>query len=378
MQGVLTGEQMALVERIDHLAFSTMSKRAAEYDQAGAFPDADFQDLHREGLLLATLPESDGGLGFGFEGKDPLAFFLIIERLARVNASTAHCFQVHCNAMQILRAFGTDAQVERFTAPTRESGKLFVGAGAEPGGTRESSTARRVEGGYMLNGMKHYATNATRSKWMTVHVKADDTNALETFVVDTASPGLRIDESFWNPAGMRACVSPMLYFEDCFVPDDCVLGKSGAFFSEYWLARINFGFTANYLGSLQGMFEWAVNYVRQRGPVTNTVYLAHIGELRTRIDAARLLFYHAINLTKTDLEAGLVKSNEAKFFAIDTLARFNELVGQFVGSTAFFRQYPLERMLRDMQLHGLHRRHHTGATIVAQVELGQEYNLNQS
>src|SRR5690606_19142661 len=114
---VLTKDQMALVERIDHLAFSKMSKRAAEYDETGAFPDADFQDLHQEGLLLATLPEKDGGLDFGFDGKDPLSFFLIIERLAKVNASTAHCYQVHCNAAQILRAFGTDAQVERFVAP---------------------------------------------------------------------------------------------------------------------------------------------------------------------------------------------------------------------------------------------------------------------
>ncbi|MGX9936534.1 acyl-CoA dehydrogenase family protein [Advenella kashmirensis] len=378
MQGIFNPEQEKLIETVDQLVFSNISKRAAEYDRTGNFPDADFQDLHKAGLLLATLSKKDGGLGFGFEGDDPLSFFLIIERLAKGNASTAHCFQVHCNALQILRAFGSDEQVKRFTQPTVEDAKLFVGAGAEPGGTRESSTAKRTSGGYIINGMKHYATNATRTKWMTVHVKADDTGLLETFVVDAESPGLTIDESFWNPSGMRACVSPMLTFKDCFVPDECVLGRSGAFFSEHWLARINFGFTANYLGSLQAMYEWALNYVRQRGQVTNTVYLTHIGELKSRIDAARLLFYHAVNLTKINREAGLVKSNEAKWVAVDTVNRLIELVGQFVGSTAYFNQYPLERMVRDMKMHTLHRRHHAGAVLVAQMELGQECELNHS
>lgn len=378
MYGVFTKAQQELVERIDALVFTGVAKRAAELDAKGEFPDADFRDLHREELLLATLPKSDGGLGFGFDGDDPLSFFLMIERLAMGNSATAHCFQVHSNAAQILRAFGSDEQVSRFTQPTRDSGKLFVGAGSEPGGGRAGTVAKKVHGGVMVTGNKHYATNASRSEWMTVHVRSEETALLETLVVHRDSPGLEIDEVFWNPAGMRACVSPMLKFTDCFVPDDCILSRPGGFLTEHWLGKINFGFTANYLGTLQAMFQWSVDYLRQRGQVDNEVYHMHIGEMRSRIDAARLVFYHAVNLSRVDLINGLVKSNEAKWLAVDALQRFKAVVGQLVGSTAFFRNYPLERMLRDMDVHSLHRRHHFGSIMVGQAELGTGFDLNHS
>jgi len=378
MHSVLTPAQNELVERIDGLVFTGVAKRAAELDAKGEFPDADFRDLHREGLLLATLPKDDGGLGFGFDGDDPLSFFLIIERLAMGNASTAHCFQVHSNAQQIVRAFGSDSQVARFTQPTRESGRLFVGAGSEPGGGRASSVARRVPGGFSVTGVKHYATNASRSDWMTVHVRAEDTALLETLVVHRDSPGLEIDEVFWNPAGMRACVSPILKFTDCFVPEDCILSRPGAFNSEHWLGKINFGFTANYLGSLQAMLRWAVDYLRQRGQVDNAIYQMYIGEIRAKIDAARLLFYHSVRMCRDDLANGLLKSNEAKWLAVECIQRFNAIVGQLVGSTAYFRSFPLERMLRDMAVHSLHRRHHFGALMVGQAELGVAFDLSHS
>jgi len=378
MQGLFTKAQQQLVERIDALVSSSISKRAAELDAKGEFPDADFHDLHKEGLLLTTLPVRDGGLGLGFDGDDPLSYFLIIERLAMGNSSTAHCFQVHSNATQILRAFGTDEQVQRFLEPTKVSGRLLVGAGSEPGGGRGGTVARPVKGGLSVTGVKHYATNASRSDWMTVHVRNADTGLLETVVVNRESPGLEIDEVFWNPAGMRACVSPILKFTDCFVPDDCVLGRPGAFFTEHWLGKINFGFTANYLGSLQAMFQWTTDYMRQRGQVDTQVYQMYVGELRARIDAARLLYYHAVNLTRTDLVAGLLKSNEAKYLAVDGLQRFKDVVGQLVGSTAFFRSFPLERMMRDMDVHSLHRRHHFGAVMVGQAELGLPYELSNS
>ncbi|WP_342132596.1 acyl-CoA dehydrogenase family protein [Hydrogenophaga sp. OTU3427] len=378
MKGLFTKEQEQLVERVDALVFSSISKRAAELDAKCEFPDADFRDLHREGLLLATLPKKDGGLGYGFDGEDPLSFFLIIERLAAGNPSTAHCFQVHSNAAQIVRAFGSDEQVERFLEPTRTAGRLLVGAGSEPGGGRGGTTAKPVTGGLSVTGVKHYATNASRSAWMTVHVRNEETGLLETVVVPKEAEGLEIDEVFWNPAGMRACVSPLLKFNNCFVPDDCVLGRPGAFFTENWLGKINFGFTANYLGTIQAMYQWVVDYMRQRGQVDTQVYQMYLGELRAKIDAARLLYYHAVKLAQVDIVQGLLKSNEAKYLAVDCLQRFKEVAGQLVGSTAFFRTFPLERMMRDMDVHSLHRRHHFGAVMVGQAELGLPYELAHS
>ena len=255
---------------------------------------------------------------------------------------------------------------------------LLVGAGSEPGGGRHSSTAVRAAEGWLINGVKHYATNATRSVWMTVHVRSAASDKVETYVVDTASKGLEIDASVWNPGGMRACVSPMLRFKDCFVPDDCVLGHPEGFFSDRWLAKINFGFTANYLGAIQGVYDFALTYLRDRGRKDTAQYQAHIGEMKTLVDATRLLFYKAVEMTRHDLDRGLLMSNEAKWFAVDTANRLISVVGQVVGSTGFFRGQPLERLCRDLQVHTLHRRHHAGATLVGLAELGMPYDLNNS
>jgi len=376
--GLFTKEQEELIERMDAMVARGVATRAAALDASGEFPDADFADIQREGLLLATLPRKDGGLGFGFHGDDPVSFYLIIERLAAGNPSTAHCFQVHANSLQILRAGASDEQVARVIEPTRERGKLIVGAGSEPGGKRTGSEAKRVPGGVSLTGSKHYATNATRCEWMTVFVRAENPQDLDCLLVHRDSPGLEIDLAFWNPTGMRACVSPMLRFKECFVPDDCILRGSSGFHKDHWLAKINFGFTANYLGALQAMLKWATNYLRERGQLNTELYQTYIGELRCRLDAARVLFYHALRMTRIDLVQGLIKSNEAKYMAVDCLNRFFQAGAQVMGSTAYFRDLPLERMCRDMQVHMLHRRHHVGATLVGQAELGLEFDLSRS
>lgn len=96
---------------------------------------------------------------------DPLAFFLLIEHLAHGNPSTAHCFQVHNNVLMMVNAMASAEQRKRWLEPTIERGALLVGAGSEPHGS-PPTTAKRAAGGYVLNGSKHYATNATMADWI--------------------------------------------------------------------------------------------------------------------------------------------------------------------------------------------------------------------
>ncbi len=170
----------------------------------------------------------------------------------------------------------------------------------------------------------------------------------------------------------------MLYLKECFVPDERMLGEPGAFFREKWLAKINMGFTANYLGTLQGMYEWLVDYLRGRPTKSDPIYLATIGELKARIDSVRLMLYTAVMLTRQDMEQGLLMSNEAKWLAVDALEAMMRLGNQAAGSTGLFRKHPYQRLMRDAQVHLLHRRHHVGAQIVGRAELGEPYDLNFS
>ncbi len=373
-----TQEQQRLIERVNALVNERISPRAAQYDLSFEAPVEDIQDLHREGWLLANLDKRRGGLGFGLYGDDPLAFFLIDEYLAYGNPSTAHCFQVHNNALMMIDAMSSDGQIENWIEPTIKRGALIPGAGAEPLGA-SPTTAKRTEGGYLVNGTKHYATNATLAEWLWIGRVASDSHPLPImFMLHRDTPGLRIDSEIWRPTGMRACVSPWLHLENCFVPEENLLGRPGQFLGENWMGKINFAFTANYLGSARAMYDWALDYVRGRGGGKDSYRQLRFGELKSMIDAARLILYTAARMFKKDPEHAMVAAHEAKWMAKETLQKVMWSAAEVCGSTSLFQNHPLERFYRDMHLHMMHGRHDIAAQVVGASELGEAYDVNRA
>jgi alkylation response protein AidB-like acyl-CoA dehydrogenase len=373
-----TQEQQRLIERVNALVNDRISPRAAQYDLSFEAPVEDIQDLHREGWLMANLDKRRGGLGFGLYGDDPLAFFLIDEYLAYGNPSTAHCFQVHNNALMMIDAMSSDGQIENWIEPTIKRGALIPGAGAEPLGA-SPTTAKRTEGGYLVNGTKHYATNATLAEWLWIGRVASDSHPLPImFMLHRDTPGLRIDSEIWRPTGMRACVSPWLHLENCFVPEENLLGRPGQFLGENWMGKINFAFTANYLGSARAMYDWALDYVRGRGGGKDSYRQLRFGELKSMIDAARLILYTAARMFKKDPQHAMVAAHEAKWMAKETLKKVMWSAAEVCGSTSLFQNHPLERFYRDMHLHMMHGRHDIAAQVVGASELGEAYDVNRA
>lgn len=373
-----TPEQQALIERVHRLVDARIAPRAARYDETFEAPVDDLQDLHREGWLLANLDKRLGGLGFGLSGEDPLSFFLIDEYLAYGNPSTAHCFQVHNNALMMINAMAREDQIRRWIEPTIKHAALIPGAGAEPHGS-PPTTAKKVAGGYRVSGTKHYATNASLAEWLWIGRVASDAHSKPImFMMHRNTPGLRIDCDIWRPTGMRACVSPWLHLDDCFVPEENLLGKPGQFLEENWMGKINFAFTANYLGSARAMYDWALDYTRERGGGKDTYRQLRLGELKSLLDGARLVLYTAVRMFKTDPAGGMVAAHEAKWLAKETLQKMMWNTAEICGSTALFVKHPLERFYRDMHLHMMHGRHDIAAQIVGAAELGESYDVNRT
>ncbi len=372
-----TQDQRQLIERVNHLVKERIAPRAAQYDTAFGAPVEDIRDLHDQGWLLANLGKRRGGLGFGLYGDDPLAFFLIDEHLAYGNPSTAHCFQVHNNALMMIDAMASDAQVSQWIEPTVKRGALIPGAGAEPYGA-PPTTAKRVEGGYLVSGTKHYATNASLAEWLWIGRVASDAHSQPImFMLHKDTPGLKIDSDAWRPTGMRACVSPWLYLDNCFVPEENLFGQPGQFLGENWMGKINFAFTANYLGSARAMYDWALSYTRDRNGGKDAYRQLRFGELKSMIDASRLILYGAVRMFKSDPDGALVAAHEAKWLAKETLQKVMWSAAEICGSTALFVQHPLERFYRDMHLHMMHGRHDIAAQIVGAAELGEPYDVNR-
>ncbi len=374
----LTTDHKQLIQKVDRLVKERISPRAAEYDQSLESPVEDIQDLHREGWLLANLERRYGGLGYGLDGDDPLAFFLLIEHLAHGNPSTAHCFQVHNNTLMMINAMANEQQRKRWLEPTIKRGALLVGSGAEPQGA-PPTTARRVDGGFVVTGQKHYATNATQADWLWIgRIAFEGKAGVLGLMVHRDTPGLRIDASAWRPMGMKACVSPWLYLEDCFVPEENVIGQLGQFHAENWLGKINFAFSANYLGSAQAMYDWALTYVRERSGGKEPYRQLRAGELKCLLDASRLLLYQAVTMYKHDPHKAMVHAHEAKWMVKETLYKVMSEVGELAGSTSLFEKHPLERFCRDMHVHMLHGRHDIAAQVVGAAEFGETYDVNRT
>lgn len=373
-----TDDQQHLIDRVSRLVHERIAPRATEYDQSFEAPVEDLRDLHREGWLLANLDKRRGGLGYGLHGDDPLSFFLIDEHLAYGNPSTAHCFQVHNNALMMIDAMATDEQIQRWLEPTIKSGALIPGAGAEPHGS-PPTTAKRVPGGYLVSGTKHYATNASLAEWLWIgRVTSDSHPKPIMFMLHRDTPGLKIDADMWRPTGMHACVSPWLYLHDCFVPEKNLLGKPGQFLDENWMGKINFAFTANYLGSARAIYDWALAYVRERSASKDSYRQLRFGELKSMLDASRLILYNAVRMFKSDADGALVGAHEAKWIAKETLEKVMWSAAEMCGSTALFVKHPLERFYRDMHLHMMHGRHDIAAQIVGASELDEPYDVNRT
>ena len=177
---------------------------------------------------------------------------------------------------------------------------------------------------------------------------------------------------------MRACVSPVVKLENVFVPEEYALGEPGMLMSGNWLGKINLGFTATYLGAMQGIFDYLVPYVRDKGRGKDPFRQAQFGEMKTRLDAVRLLMYTAISNFQADPDGAMLMANEAKFMAVEAAHRFMFLTGQAGGPTVLFKNRPVERLIRDLHLHTLHGRQHMMAMCVGQAALGEPYNLNLS
>ena len=190
------------------------------------------------------------------------------------------------------------------------------------------------------------------------------------------TPGVVVDDRFWDPIGMRACVSPIIEFQDVKVPPEAVIGRPGAYFAEGWLSKINIGFTATYVGTMRGIHDYVLEYLKDKGRAADPQRQQYMGEIKTRIDAIRLLFYTGVTNIREDEHGGMLMVEEAKWLAVESAKVL--LVGQAGGSTLLMKKHPVERMLRDLQMHALHGRHFLTADVVGKAQLGQPYYIGLS
>ncbi|MEO8557435.1 MAG: acyl-CoA dehydrogenase family protein [Rhodospirillales bacterium] len=371
------------IQALSQKSTTDFRARAPEYDRTCSMPTKNIEDLFKAGFLTCAVTKETGGMGSNLDTEDPATYLQAIRVTARGCSSTAHCLQVNNHTAWIMDAMGTDYQKEKFVKPGFARPFLASFVGSEP--TRKhmyimSTTAKPDgKGGYIVNGVKNYATNGPTMDYAIIFASVEGVNDYQNnhlmTIIETKQPGVRVDNDWYRPLGMRAAASPIVHLDNVHVPKEHVLGEPGSYPRMRWQGKYHLGFTANYLGTAEGMFEWYRDYATKKGKAKDPIIMMRTGEMKIALNAAQSLFHDAIRAwkTKSVVEAELL-SMSAKYTAAHTAMNLSRSITEAAGSTALFEEFPLGRMIRDLQTHILHAGHDKTAQIMGQSQLGEEFD----
>jgi alkylation response protein AidB-like acyl-CoA dehydrogenase len=378
--------QAELIALARRLARERFAPRAERHDREASFPLDDYADLRSEGLLGLCVPARYGGLGADYE-----TYCLVAEQLAQGNASTSLTFNMHCLTMLMMGVIADhmpmapaarDRHEKLRAAKFREvveAGAFYGQPHSEPveqgetdralsvGGRRFGTTARKVAGGYVVNGRKFFVSLAGCAPYFaTPAIRLGDEPWIERTLylqVPKDAPGVSFPGE-WDPMGMRGTVSRDMRLEDVFVPDDGEVLPPGLFGAMYnafpQLSPLTFG--ATFLGLMQTAYDGAIAYLTGQmadapGLHTEAAVKGHaVAEMLFTLEAARALYYRAVSEARPHATAEVVQRARAAHVTVQRSAvTVTQEAIRVCGGRGLLKRYPLERYARDARAGALMR-----------------------
>ena len=358
MSFVYTPEQEAIRELVRDYAEKEIAPRAAQMDKDERMDPEILAALGEMGLMGLGVPEEYGGLGMGMMEK-----YIVVEELAKVDASVAEVISVHNMAYTAILLHGSDYLKEKYLTKAAE-GAIAAFALTEPsaGSDAAAITTKAVLDGdeYVLNGTKCFISNMgpTEGDFVTVLAITDPAagvRGFSAFVVDRDTPGMTIGKRE-EKLGIRAADVSEIIFEDCRIPKENLVGELGRGFKDFMEAldggRI--GIAAQALGIAEEALHQSVKYVNERvqfgKPIAKLQGIQwYLADMTTKVEAARALIPEAA----ADLDRGESVTKMAaiaKYYASETAVEVVDRALQIHGGYGYMRDYPIEKMYRDVRI----------------------------
>jgi alkylation response protein AidB-like acyl-CoA dehydrogenase len=356
----LTDEQREIRDVVRALARERVAPRAAEIDKSAEFP-WDVVELYRENDVFGILFDEE----YGGIGASALLTLVAIEEVSKVCATSGLIIAVQELGSLGLKLAGSDEQKQRFL-PRLASGEWLAayaltesGSGSDSAAMR--TTARRDGDEYVLNGGKRFITNAGVAHVYTVFAKTDPDgghSGISAFVVDADAPGFEVGR-IEPKMGIKGSTTGEIFFNDCRVPADNLLGDEGEGFriAMRILDRSRPGIGAQGLGLAQGATDYALEYARSRETMGKPIaehqlVAASLADMETKCEAARGLLYRCAQLIDEGAEGQeLTKiSAMAKLYCSDVAMDVTTDAVQILGGYGYIQEYPVERMMRDAKI----------------------------
>jgi alkylation response protein AidB-like acyl-CoA dehydrogenase len=357
----MTEEQQQIRDLAREFAENELRPHAEEWDREAHFPREVIQKLGELGFLGMLLPEQYDGLAL-----DTLAYVVALEEIARGDASVAVAMSVH-NSLptQMILAHGTDAQKERWLGPMARGEMLGAFSLSEPDAGSDAAGmaahARKVDGGWILNGAKAWVTNGGFGDVVVTMVRTDAADdrrgakGIGAFIVPTDTEGYSVGKKE-DKMGQRASETVGISFHEMFVPDDQLLGdpSQGFIYALQGLDNGRLGIAALAIGIAQAALEHSLAYADERKqfgqPIRHFQGMQFkLANMATRIEAARALLHRAA-AAKDAGEPVSKLSSMAKLFASEAAMYVTTEAIQVFGGYGYVKEYPVERLFRDAKV----------------------------
>jgi len=347
-----------LMEQLHSFAENQIKPKAAEIDRSGEFPSEIVKQLGEMGLMGMMVPENLGGAGM-----DAVSYAMAMEEIASACASTAVIMSVNNSLVCYpILAFGNDVQKEKYLKPLAQGKKLGCFALSEPGHGSDPAglqcQAIEVDGGYKIRGTKNWITNGKEADICILFATKDRSighKGICAFIVDTKSPGFQVAK-LEDKLGITASSTAQLFFDDVFVPKECLLGQVGqglkVALSTLDGGRI--GIASQALGIARCALDASCKFALEReqfgAPIAKLQAIQwHIADMATRLQAARLLTWSAarakdlgLKFTKEAAMAKLAASEAAMWISTKAI--------QVHGGYGYTKEYVVERCFRDAKI----------------------------
>ncbi len=392
----LPPSQQALVGRVRELAREKLAPRAAHYDQTATFPVEDFHDLLAAGLNAPTVPKEHGGLGLGPLRGDAFTLWMMTKELAKADLSLARCWEGNANSLMLLDALASEEQKARWFPGVVEKGEAWVVWSGEPQARapgeqrfagRFGTTLTAVEGGWIVDGTKVFATSAGGADWAILLVNsAGPGGARHTSSPDTllmlacalkADPTIEVDGSWWDPIGMRGTVSHLVRFRQTFIPDENRIGGPGQYLADNWQTAFAPHYAASFLGAAEGALEYALEYLKAQGKTADPYVQQRVARMSINVETGHLWLRHVAGLWDAGRREEAQIAGSRVRHVVEHLAQETvENAIRACGARALIRPSPVERILRDLSFYIRHDNDDQVLATIGRAVLGEPFDVS--
>ncbi len=337
---------------------------AAELDADGVFPEAEFAEIRRAGLLLAPLDEEFGGLGLGIDAAQTRTLLQVLKRFGYANLAVGRIYEGHVNALQLVQTFGTAAQARRFAEDAAREHRIFGVWNAE--GPDGVSIEEVTTGWHRVHGAKTFCSGGGFVDRPFVNGKT--AHGWQMCIVPMERVQAKHHPDWWQPSGMRATVSYKIDFSGVEVEDDFLIGAADDYHRQPWLTVGVIRFAAVQLGGAEALVDASRKFLASQKRGDDPYQLERMGRMTLLIQsgnlwlneaAARVAAYHPTTFAGRPEEP----TDEAEMARLVTFANMvrtavegicmevTELAERSIGTRGLLPPLPMERIIRDLRLY---------------------------